>query len=204
MSGEEEDLFSRWSRRKQAVKDAEAEPVPPPEAPEETLQDEAVEEIEEEVLARFGLPAPESLGPGDDFSGFMQSGVPEFLRRRALRRLWRSNPVLANLDGLNDYDEDFTSPEETAKILTTAYKVGRGLVVDAESEDDSEEAAAEETREKQVGFEKPDAPTGLTTEPIAQNGGEEVQRAAVEGEKAQETQGDVEETPRPRRMRFNT
>ena len=37
---------------------------------------------------------------GDDFSGFMARNVPDHLRRRALRKLWVSNPVLANLDGL--------------------------------------------------------------------------------------------------------
>ena len=29
------------------------------------------------------------------------------MTRAALRKLWLSDPVFANLDGLNDYDEDF-------------------------------------------------------------------------------------------------
>jgi hypothetical protein len=38
----------------------------------------------------------------------MKQAVPEELRRLALRKLWRSDPVLANVDGLNDYDLDYT------------------------------------------------------------------------------------------------
>ena len=60
----------------------------------------------------------------------MKAGVPEFLRKRALRVLWRSNPVLANLDGLNDYDDDFRSPELTRKVIATGYKIGRGFLRD--------------------------------------------------------------------------
>lgn len=124
----DEDFLSRWSRRKKAVAEEEAavetaetaaiNPVPEPATPEE----------EDQLLAELKLPVPESMKPGDDFSAFMADGVPQFLRNRALRVLWRSNPVLANLDGLNDYDDDFRSPELTQKVLATAYQVGRGIV----------------------------------------------------------------------------
>ncbi len=52
---------------------------------------------------------PEKLDPETtDFSRFLREDVPERLQRAALRRLWTSDEALANLDGLNDYDEDFT------------------------------------------------------------------------------------------------
>lgn len=61
------------------------------------------------------LPIPEDLMDLDiksltadyDFSRFLKDDVPEFLRRKALRQLWRTNPILANLDGLNEYDLDY-------------------------------------------------------------------------------------------------
>lgn len=121
----DEDFLSRWSRRKRAVVEEETtapEAAPKPEAEPDTPEEEAA------LLADLNLPMPESLKPGDDFSAFMADGVPQFLRKRALRVLWRSNPVLANLDGLNDYDDDFRSPELTQKVLATAYQVGRGIV----------------------------------------------------------------------------
>lgn len=54
-----------------------------------------------------GLPAPEDLNADSDYTGFLAQGVPEALTKAALRKLWLSNPLFANLDGLNDYDEDF-------------------------------------------------------------------------------------------------
>lgn len=127
---EDDDLFARWSRRKRRVaqEDVASEPTSP--EPAADIAEPETPEAEIELLRRLDLPVPESLSTGDDFSAFMKAGVPEFLRKRALRVLWRSNPVLANLDGLNDYDDDFRSPELTQKVIATAYKVGRGFLRD--------------------------------------------------------------------------
>jgi len=141
LSDGEGTLFGRWSRRKRAVAERERPHEAVPLAPDETPAPE-VEETEEEALVRLGLPAPDSLGEGDDFTGFMQSGVRQFFRDRALRRLWRTNPVLANLDGLNDYDGDFRTVEHTPALVATAYKVGRGFVK-AVAEPDEEPAVAD-------------------------------------------------------------
>lgn len=121
-----------WSRRRAAVaaesrnavtRAAEqATQADPPELPELPDLDEG------EWLAHLGLPAPESLRPGDDFSAFLRREVPEFLRRRALRTLWTSNPVLANLDGLVDHGEDYTDAAVVVPRLKTAYQVGRGML----------------------------------------------------------------------------
>lgn len=168
VSGPQDSLFSRWSRRKLAARrrsgqkahgDAGgAHSAPPPSAPDDprrttpatskdatapgaiapdrTAPGEAVPEdgAEREILERLGLPDPDTLGPGDDFKAFMVREVPAFLRRRALRRLWRLDPVLANLDGLVDHGEDFHSPEFRPDILTTAYRVGKGLILQDEAD----------------------------------------------------------------------
>lgn len=83
---------------------------------------------ESEVLDVLGLPDPDSLRPGDDFSAFMAKAVPEVIRRRALRTLWRSNPILANVDMLVDYGEDFTDSATVVENMQTAYQVGKGML----------------------------------------------------------------------------
>ena len=60
------------------------------------------------------LPDIESLDEHSDFTVFLKKGVPEALRRQALQRLWRSNPVFANLDGLAEYDEDYSDAATSA------------------------------------------------------------------------------------------
>lgn len=142
-------IASRWSRRKQAVKDealeVEKEPVV------EDLQEEP-EKTEAEILAEFDLKDPDEMEAGDDFSAFMNSAIPQRLRNRALRKLWLSNPALANLDELLDYGEDFTNKGGVVEDIVTAYKVGKGFVdrlagddeiatdsTDIPAEDDSEE-----------------------------------------------------------------
>jgi hypothetical protein len=72
----------------------------------------------------------EALDYDADFTRFMQNDVPEALRKRALRQLWRSDPILANVDGLNDYDDDFTDAALAVKVLETAHKIGRGYLDD--------------------------------------------------------------------------
>src|SRR3546814_10476760 len=74
----------------------------------------------------------ESLGMDSDFTVFLQDGVPEALRRKALQRLWRLDPVFANLDGLLEYGEDYTDAATVVENLKTAYRVGRGFMTDEE------------------------------------------------------------------------
>ncbi len=132
MSAEDEGFFSRWSRRKRdAEARAEAEPPAPPAAAAPAPAEDAPR-TDEEILEALGLPDPDTLQPGDDFAAFLRAGAPAHLQRRALRRLWASNPVLANLDGLNDYDGDFTGGSVASGALQTAYRIGRGFLSDAE------------------------------------------------------------------------
>ncbi|MCA8868715.1 MAG: DUF3306 domain-containing protein [Rhodobacteraceae bacterium] len=80
-----------------------------------------------EILADLALPEPETMQPGDNFAAFMRHAVPEHLRQRALRQLWRSDPVLANLDGLNNYDTDFTQSDIPGIAVKTSYEIGKGV-----------------------------------------------------------------------------
>ncbi|MDP4990528.1 MAG: DUF3306 domain-containing protein [Marivita lacus] len=118
-----------WSRRKAKVEAEQAEETRKVEEAEiEATQKQLEEKTDAEILEEFGLPDPDTLEPGQDIAGFMNKAVPERLRRRAMRQLWRLNPVLANLDGLNDYDGDFTNAATDAPGVKTAYQVGKGML----------------------------------------------------------------------------
>lgn len=114
-------FLDRWSKRKvEARREADL--------PDEADPEESAPQPNPDRDPLAGLPDLESLGPGSDFRPFMQQGVPAELRRAALRKLWRSRPGLANLDGLVDYGEDFTDAARAVPALQTAYQVGRGFL----------------------------------------------------------------------------
>ncbi|MCG6883485.1 MAG: DUF3306 domain-containing protein [Silicimonas sp.] len=193
----DEDFLSRWSRRKRdpAAEDSEhaaaAIPVDVAEVPEPASEAE-----EAALLKELGLPLPESLRAGDDFSIFMTKGVPQFLRRRALRVLWRTNPVLANLDGLNDYDDDFTSPELTKKVLATAYQVGRGFVSQIVEPEAAEVSEVREPSEQPPGEERIVPGEREKIHEETDHSADPVEDAAEDNK--------PENPARPRRMRFET
>ena len=70
------------------------------------------------MLTDADMPPLESLGEDDDYSGFMSTGVSEELRNLALRKLFRSAKFNV-VDGLNDYDDDFTNFEPLGDIITS-------------------------------------------------------------------------------------
>lgn len=135
-----------WSRRRASV-EAEAEA--------ERRAAEALAETERaagqagksdaELLEAAGLGDPDRLESGDDFGAYLRAALPEHLKRRALRRLWTSNPVLANLDGLIDHGEDFSDAATVRTGMTTAYQVGKGMLrhVRALAETETDEAVPE-------------------------------------------------------------
>ena len=74
--------------------------------------------VEENVLADEDMPPLDSLDENSDYSGFLSSGVSEGLRRRALRKLF-SSAVFNITDGLDDYNDDFTSFAALGDIVTS-------------------------------------------------------------------------------------
>ena len=125
MSRNAEGFLGRWSARKQAAREEPVEEVPVEPVVE---ADPEPERTDAEILEEHGLKDPDALQAGDDFSGFMSSAIPERLRNRALRKLWLTNPVLANVDELVDYGEDFTDAAMVVENLQTAYRVGKGFL----------------------------------------------------------------------------
>lgn len=132
-------FLSRWSERKRAVQAEEGAQESTP-APDEHAEARAAEEEQAEHDANRAAAEAidlETLNDASDYAPFFKAGVPAALKHAALRKLWRSNPVFAVLDGLNDYDLDYTWPKSGSEVVKTAWKVGRGFL----SGDD--EAAAE-------------------------------------------------------------
>jgi Protein of unknown function (DUF3306) len=134
--------LSRWSQRKLAARRGSAPPVEPdalakvdtekktpasgPEATDASTDAKASNASTEVDVST--LPPIDELTFESDYTGFLAKNVPEALRRQALRKLWQSDPVLANLDGLNDYCEDFNVVDLPISIAQTSYVPGKGYV----------------------------------------------------------------------------
>ena len=151
----DETFLDRWSRRKA---EAATKPDPHDDSVSAELVDEnaspsqemaavdpdaaaEADETTEEIPPEIADIDIDTLDYESDFTMFMNDNVPEAIRRRALRQLWRSNPVLANVDGLNDYDEDFTDAALVVKGLKSAYQAGKGYLLDDDEETDEEGVA---------------------------------------------------------------
>lgn len=174
MADDEDDRFlSRWARRKREAAHAERpadEAAAAPDAPLSSpaplpspMEDARGEDQPAVAEPPPDLPDPDTMSETEDFTVFLKKEVPDALRRRALRRLWRLNPVFANLDGLNDYDEDYTDAARVVKGLKTLYQAGRGMVL----EDDP---APRETRDAAVAVEEGDIDDDTPTEDEAREG----------------------------------
>lgn len=150
----DEGFLARWSRRKRQsdntreVEDAadEISGEPPESAsqpmaardsdhgtngPADATNPEGLtEEIEDEEARANRLAAEaidlESLTSQSDITAFLKRGVPKALKNAALSRMWRSNPVFAVLDGLNDYDDDYRNAQTFADGFKSAWAVGKG------------------------------------------------------------------------------
>ena len=119
------------------------------------------QELDGATIAVAGEPEPPSIDPADlpdiesldgesDYTMFMQEGVPDELRKLALRKLFMSNPALSVLDGLNDYDDDYSKLGIVVETVKTAYKVGRGFLededlveIDGEGDEEIEEGTGD-------------------------------------------------------------
>lgn len=154
MSGEA--FLSRWSRLKRtAVKPGPAPVDQPPADQPVMLPAAATAEADGEFANRMtadplqpegaadpaaatddpladdplaDLPPVEELTADSDFTPFLRAKVPEDLHRQALRKLWTSDPIYANDDGLKDYADDYASLFTGEVPVKTLYRVGKGFL----------------------------------------------------------------------------
>jgi len=158
-----EDFLSRWARRKAEAKtaahpgmdelpptapaappvaDGEPTPLAEPREPDMLRDAPPDEETRAEWISKLETIDLETLNYKDDFTVFMRSWVPQALRNRALKRLWSTSDVFDVLDGLAEYDEDYSDAATIIGEIKTSWKPGRGYAPD--------EAAAGETVEASV------------------------------------------------------
>lgn len=196
MTERDDDFLARWSRRKSEAREGLRRRDEAGDGdPEVETRQAALPGERDEFDAEAGDRAPEDQPPPgaeagdgtaeDDFSDvdfealdfesdygrFMKDGVPDAIRRRALKQLWRSNPVLANLDGLNDYDDDFTDAALAVEVLETAYKVGRGYLTDEDLAKDASEDEAPGDADVPPEVEVAEAGSGAEPDEEAEDGG---------------------------------
>lgn len=180
-------FLGRWSRRKlkpEANPEPEVPAVPTvaaaPAEPDTRPRDpETGELIDEDLVA--SLPKVSELQAGGDLSAFMQKGVPEALRREALRTMWLNDPMIRNyvspaLDYAYDYNVPggapgygpltesdmanareflanvFSTPQKTADESVSAEEIGNS---DNESQS-AKEVLPEAVRQSNAALQKPE------------------------------------------------
>ena len=193
-AAENEDRLSRWSRLKQAEREKNTGTPPQADLREKSaalpaVTTEAAPDVEEEINPE-DLPDIDAMDRDSDFTIFLKKGVPEMLQRKALRKLWKLDPAFGFLDGMNDYDEDYSMIGIVAMEIKTAYRAGKGFIESDEEKFDLPEEA--EAKAKAAGEEQNkaelddgDDPQATTAEENdAETGGDpELQSAESSAEK---------------------
>lgn len=160
----DKNFLQRWSRRKQEaahpagerpeLESTEATPIEKASLPPA----ESVPKQEAGVDLK-SLPSIESITAATDIRPFLVPGVPEELRRAALRRAWQADPAIRDFVGLSENSWDFNNPEGVHGFgplqMTEELKklVERALAPRAEGG----EEAATESRPETVGSTEPAA-----------------------------------------------
>ena len=210
---EDKGFLSRWSDRKLKGED-DALPVTEPDRVEETSREDEFEgKTDDEILSILELPDPETLKLGDTVEKFMDGRVPERIRARALRAFWKTNPVLANIDGLDEYCDDYTDAAMVIENLQTIYEVGKGYAEQAldaleslaDDEEPADQLAGSEIAAQTVDGIEYDK-TAETEEPgneLDTRGQEEAHQNQPELLEEDTPTEVVTNVPRPRRMHFD-
>jgi len=105
-----DNFLSRWSRRKQEAgerneKKGEAAGKPPAEPAAENEPGRVASAPDATPIPKLdveNLPPIESITADTDITAFMRAGVPDALKRAALRRAWSSDPAIRDFVGLNE------------------------------------------------------------------------------------------------------
>ena len=179
MNSEQENFLSRWSRRKQIAKDEAllAEPEEPLKKvsleadldADQALEVQAVDqELEPEpALTDEDMPPIESLNEESDFSMFMSRGVSDELRNLALKKLFKA-AVFNVRDGLDEYDEDYTSFEKLGDIVTCDMKHAIEMEAKKKLEKEAELMNEDDVEQDEIEMDDPDTETVEEIEAIGE------------------------------------
>jgi hypothetical protein len=137
-----ETFLQRWSRLKQAAE------VPPRDDSEPPLRktSDADPDALQRTVAQSGvdltafdptsLPPIESISASSDIRAFLAPGVPEGLKRAALRRAWVMDPAIRDFVGVAENQWDFNKPDGITGFgsLELTRRVVAGLFSDPPEE----------------------------------------------------------------------
>mgnify|MGYP001592300275 CR=1 FL=1 len=86
------------------------------------------------------LPSLGSLTDQSDYSPFLRPGVPDALRRQALRRLWACDPAALLPELLDAHNIDYNAVPIFPDGLKSAYQAGTGFIDPEQKAGDAEQA----------------------------------------------------------------
>jgi len=112
-------FLSRWSRQKNRARPASDELVSEDTSDAGSAGHEQ-QNIDSDDLTVDALDnaSETDTSQSSDYSGFLNKGVSPELRKQALRHLF-SHAIFNERDGLNDYDEDYTTFEPLGDTVTS-------------------------------------------------------------------------------------
>ncbi len=131
---ESESLIDRFNRRREKVAaEARSDQTDEEHLVSKDLDDTDIADEEDalsdsELLKRYELPDPETVEDEAALDQFFEGDMPERLKRLALRRVWRLNPLFRFADEMVEYGEDYTDAATVVEGMQTAYEVGKGYL----------------------------------------------------------------------------
>ena len=171
-TGEEENFLSRWSRRKHEDRAGESIAAPVEEAVNESVDETVAVEQGDNLPGDEDMPPVESLDEDSDYSGFMSPKVSEELRRIALRKLF-SSQVFNVRDGLDDYDDDFTSFTKLGDVVTAEMRYQMKRMQEAMNEDSDIDASQQEAGEEVLAADEPGLDSANETDELIEDGSDQ-------------------------------
>ena len=175
MADEGGGFLSRWSRRKQAVREGQALPPEPTAAPQAARVEpvpaapgasdpSAASTLPPADAPRETTPSPTlddvaRLTPEADFSRFVAPDVSSEVRNAAVKKLF-ADPHFNVMDGLDVYIDDYSLPSPLSKADMAQMVSAQFLkLVDDPEEQAKKKAAAAAEPVPQAAAERPDVPT---------------------------------------------
>ena len=143
----EEPFLKRWSRRKVEAREGPTPGDAPAAAAEakvaaldarselgDIAPGDKPQEKRELTEADFADVDFDALDAKSDYARFLQAGVPESIKNKALRQLWMSDALYTTPDPFQDYLHDYTDAAVAVPpgTLKTAYRIGKGFLSDEE------------------------------------------------------------------------
>jgi hypothetical protein len=154
-----ETFLQRWSRLKQTAEAAPREDSEPllrktsnadPDAlPPPTAQSE----VDPTVFDPTTLPPIEAISASSDIRAFLAPGVPDKIKRAALRRAWVMDPAIRDFVGVAENQWDFNKPDSipgfgSLELTPELCRMVAGLFSDPPAEPGPSQIADNEPRGK--------------------------------------------------------